>query len=276
MSRFCIGRFRFGAEIDMNTPREKYLGEIMKTILASALGLTIAFAASAQAAPMTIGGVDFDDSNGVVEAKLAAGGSIARGTVVGQDVDEVEGFDLGTNFELRNNGTGDDDVLSLLFANPIVNGAGSCIESADEDAGPASLADYAGCDLLIFEVFNQSDSPTTALTLASAQLEDQPSPPDSILGVLLAFIDDIDIDGDGDEDELTIWGFDLGLLGLAAGESATNPLFVGRDQGTPDIAAVVGMNFGQPTPEVPLPAAAWLFLAGVAGFGFAGKKRKAA
>ncbi len=250
------------------------MGENMKSILASALGLATAFAASAYAAPMTIGGVDFDDSNGVVEAKLAAGGSIARGTTVGQDVDEVEGFDLSSNFELRNNGTGDDDVLSLLFASPIVNGAGDCIESADEDTGPASLADYAGCDLLIFEVFNQSDSPTTALTLEGAQLEDQPSPPSSILGVLLAFIDDIDIDGDGDEDELTIWGFDLALLGLATGESASNPLFVGRDQGTPDIGAVIGMNFGD-TPEIPLPAAAWLFMAGVAGFGFAGKRKRA-
>jgi len=249
----------------------------MRKLVACLIGFAVGSAAGVHAAPMSIGGVNFDDENGVVEAKLAAGGSIARGTVVGQDVNEVEGFNLGTNFELRNTGTGDDDVLSLLFANPIVNGAGSCLESADEDLGPANAADYAGCDLLIFEVFNQSDSPTTALTLAAAQLEDQPSPPDSILGVLLAFIDDIDIDGDGDLDEMTIWGFDLGLLGLAVGDAATNPLFVGRDMGTPDIAAVVGLNFGTPAPEVPLPAATWLFLAGLSGLGFARRaKRKTA
>ena len=127
----------------------------MRKLVACLIGFAVGSAAGVHAAPMSIGGVNFDDENGVVEAKLAAGGSIARGTVVGQDVNEVEGFNLGTNFELRNNGTGDDDVLSLLFANPIVNGAGSCLESADEDLGPANAADYAGCDLLIFEVFNR-------------------------------------------------------------------------------------------------------------------------
>ncbi|MEO1136958.1 MAG: VPLPA-CTERM sorting domain-containing protein, partial [Pseudomonadota bacterium] len=239
---------------------------------ATLVGLGFALGATAHAAPMTLGGVDFDDSNGVQEATLAAGGSLS-GLTPGDPIDEVEGFDLNSNYELINNGTADDDVLSLLFASPIVNGAGSCIASADPDTGPANAADYAGCDLLIFEVFNQSDSPTTALSLAAAQLDPQPSPPDSVLGVLLAFIDDIDIDGDGRDEEVTIWGFDLALLGVLVGDAANNPLFVGRDQGTPDIAAVVGLNFGD-IPDVPLPAAAWLFLAGVAGFGFAGRKRR--
>jgi hypothetical protein len=237
------------------------------------------FAGSANAALQTIGGVQFDDANGVVEAKLAAGDPtpVVGRPNVGDDINEVEGFNLGTNYELRNNGTDPDDVLSLLFANPIVNGAGSCIASADDEAGPASAADYAGCDLLIFEVFDQSDSPTTSLTLAAAMLPDQPSPPMSILGVLLVFLDDaIDIDGDGDLDDLTIWGFDLSGLGLAIGAAANNPLFVGRDQGTPDIAAVIGLNFGQPTPEIPLPAALPLFFAGLAGLGFASRRRRAA
>ncbi|WP_425409427.1 VPLPA-CTERM sorting domain-containing protein [Hyphococcus sp.] len=249
----------------------------MKKLAISMLGLGFGLAASAHAAPMTIGGVNFDDSNGVQEAKLAAGGSPASGFSVGDDIDEVEGFDLDTSYQLRNNGTSDDDVLSLLFAESIVNGAGSCIASADEDTGPASAADYAGCDLLIFEALNQSDSPTTALTLMAAQLDPQPQPPDTILGVLL-FSGEFDVDGDGDigiNENVTIWGFDLALLGVLAGEAANNPLFVGRDQGTPDIAAVVGTNFGMtPTPEVPLPAAAWLFIAGLSGLGFAGRRKK--
>ncbi|NWG70929.1 MAG: hypothetical protein HXY23_04865 [Parvularculaceae bacterium] len=252
----------------------------MKFVLAAAAA-TVALAGIASAAPMTIGGVNFDSSNGVVEAKLAAGGSF-KGLTPGADVNGIEGFKIGQSgpnglneFELINNGTADDDVLSLLFANPIVNGAGSCVASPnDGENGPASAADYAGCDLIVFEVFNQSDSPTVALTLAAAMLPDQPSPPSSILGVLLSFLE-FDVDGDGDLDGLTIWGFDLTGLNIAVGAAATNPLFLGRDKGTPDIGAVVGLNFGAPPPVIPVPAALPLFLAGLAGMGFAARRKAA-
>ena len=63
-----------------------------------------------------------------------------------------------------------------------------------------------------------------------------------------------------------------GELGIALGALANNPLFLGRDVGTPDVAAVVGMNFG----VIPLPAAAPLFFAGLAGLGFAGRRKKKA
>lgn len=248
-----------------------------------ALAASAAFAAlyaTASAAPMTIGGVNFNSSNGVLEAKLAAGDHtpLPSRPSIGDDINGVEGFKVGTagldEYELRNNGTDDDDVLSLLFAAPIVNGAGSCVASPNNGAtGPANAAAYAGCDLLVFEVFNQSDSPTVALTLASAMLPDQPSPPSSIVGVLLSFLE-FDVDADGDLDGLTIWGFDLTGLGIAVGGAATNPLFLGRDQGTPDIGAVVGLNFGAPPPPaIPVPAALPLFLAGLAGFGFAARKK---
>jgi hypothetical protein len=245
------------------------------------LAATAAFLAlttAAAAAPMTIGGVNFNSDNGVTEAKLAAGDSspLPGRPNVGDDINGVEGFKIGTTFldpfQLRNNGTDDDDVLSLLFANPIVNGAGSCLASPNNGVnGPSSAANYAGCDLLVFEVFNQSDSPTVALTLTAAKADDQPDPPNSILGVLLSFLE-FDVDGDGDLDGLTIWGFDLSGLNVAVGAAATNPLFLGRDRGTPDIAAVVGLNFAPP-PQIPVPAAFPLFIAGLAGLGFASRKR---
>lgn len=250
----------------------------MKLVLAAAAA-TLALVGVASAAPMTIGGVNFDTANGVVEAKLAAGDStpLPGRPSVGSDINGVEGFKIGTTaldeFELRNNGTDDDDVLSLLFANPIINGAGSCVASPNGGVnGPANAAAYAGCDLLVFEVYNQSDSPTVALTLASAMLPNQPSPPNSILGVLLSFLQ-FDVDGDGDLDGLTIWGFDLTGLNIAVGAAATNPLFLGRDQGTPDIGAVVGLNFAPPV--IPVPAALPLFLAGLLGFGMAARKKTA-
>ncbi|MEQ1930727.1 MAG: hypothetical protein ABL957_09360 [Parvularculaceae bacterium] len=252
----------------------------MRLVLAASAAF-LALTAAASAAPLTIGGVNFNTSNGVVEAKYAAGDHtpLPGRPSIGDDINGVEGFKVGTGaldeFELRNNGTDDDDVLSLLFTSPVINGAGSCLASPnDAENGPANAAAYAGCDLLVFEVYNQSDSPTVALTLSHAMAEDQPAPPNSIIGVLLSFLE-FDVDGDGDLDGLSIWGFDLAGLNIAVGAAATNPLFLGRDQGTPDIGAVVGLNFAPPVPQIPLPAALPLFFAGLAGLGLASRKKTA-
>lgn len=234
--------------------------------LVSAAVASLAMVAVANAAPMTIGGVDFDSSNTPVDVKIAQGGHFvgppAGQRFVGDDVPEVEGFDLDTSWEIDSNGTSPDDVLSLLFASPLANGAGACTASADPQVGATSAASYAGCDLIVFEILNQPDQPTLSLTLGGV----------TIYGVLLADVE-IDTDGDGKADDpVAIWGYDLGELGVALDALASNPLFLGRDVGTPDIAAVVGMNFG----VIPLPAAAPLFFAGLAGLGFAGRRKKRA
>lgn len=233
----------------------------MKYLLSAAVAFA-AMGAAAHAAPMTIGGVNFDTDNAATEVKIAQGGHTvgppADHRVVGDSVPEVEGFDLDTSFEIDSNGTDPDDVLSLLFDQPLANGAGSCNASANPSAGAASPADYAGCDLLVFEILDQPDNPTLSLTLGGM----------TIMGVLLADVD-LDTDGDGkNDDPVAIWGFDLTGLGVAVGDPANNPIFLGRDVGTPDIAAVVGTN------AIPLPAAAPLFFAGIAGLSFAARRRR--
>ena len=86
-----------------------------------------------------------------------------------------------------------------------------------------------------------------------------------------------------DNQSVIVWGFDFSDLSFAVGQVISAPLYIqtARDDedtpvGSSDIAAIVGLNFEEPMPEIPLPAAAWLFLAGIAGFGFAGKKKKTA
>ena len=237
----------------------------MKYLVSAAIA-SLAMVAAAHAAPMTIGGVNFDSSNTPIDVKIAQGGHFvgppAGRRYVGDDVPEVEVFDLDTSFELDSNGTQPDDVLSLLFASPLANGGGACTASADPKVGATNPANYAGCDLLVFEILDQPDQPTLSLTLGGV----------TIYGVLLADVK-LDTDGDGHvDDPVAIWGYDLGELGIALDALANNPLFLGRDVGTPDVAAVVGMNFG----VIPLPAAAPLFFAGLAGLGFAGRRKKKA
>jgi hypothetical protein len=106
----------------------------------------------------------------------------------------------------------------------------------------------------VFEVLNQPDNPTVSLTLNGV----------TILGVLLSQ------QGTNDT-HIAIWGFDLAGLGVAIGAAANNPLFFGRETGTPDITAIVGLNTA---PPVPLPAAVWMFLVGLGGLGFAGRRAK--
>lgn len=223
----------------------------MKIVLATALALAAALA-PAHAALQTVGGVTFDDSNGATEVRIAQGGhSVGPPSgwrSVGDLVPEATGVDLTTSWEINSNGTAPDDILSFLFDSPIMNGAGNCV-----------AGDYSGCDVLIFERFNQADNPTLSLTLGGT----------TILGVLLGQQGTFG-------DHIAVWGYDLSGLGIAIGDLANNPLFVGRDVGTPDIAAMVGMYFEDPAPEIPVPAAAPLFFAGLAGLAFARRKRRKA
>lgn len=239
-----------------------------------------AMSAAAHAAPMTIGGVNFDTDNSATDVLWARGGVFAglpanlreacadptdSTSTVGPTgevcrADEAAGFNLANEVELTSSGTlANDDVLSVFFANPVVNFAGSCLASPDGGiAGPASAADYAGCDLIVFEVGDQADNPNLSLTLGGL----------TVFAVLLADIEFDRGDGGDTDDPVHIWGFDLTGLGVAIGGSASNPLFLGGDVGSPDIAAIIGINV------IPIPAAAPLFLAGIAGLGFAARRRR--
>ena len=252
----------------------------MKNLLLTALGLSFCFAASAQAAPMMVGGVDFDTDNAASTVLWAQGGVFSGldenrreacidvtdiSSTVGANgvncrADEVAGFTLGNgdaeSVELDDNDplTPDGpDVLAVHFDKVLANGD--------------------GYDLLIFESDNQADEPTLTILLNGLQL----------MGVSLG-------DFEFDDEDYHVWAFDFGdaPLELALGAALSAPIYVqtlrdgdgpdGRVIGSADIAAIVALNFidDTPPPEVPLPAAAWLFLAGVAGFGFAGKKKRSA
>ncbi len=243
----------------------------MKKLLISLLGLSLGFAASAHAAPMNIGGVDFDTDNAASTVLWAQGGVFAgldenrreacvdptdtTSTVGANGVEcralEAAGFNLDEDIELDENNTvtQDPDVLAAFF-----------------DQGP--LVNGDGIDLILFETLDQDDSPTITLILNGDQL----------FGTIL---DVIEVDGK----DYTVWGFDFSdlPLGLAMGATIGEPIYIQTqrdDENTPigssDIAAIVGVNFGEPMPEIPLPAAAWLFIAGLSGLGFAGRRKKKA
>ncbi len=245
----------------------------MKKLIATALGLSFCFAASAQAAPMTLGSVSFDTDNAATTVLWAQGGVFAglpanrreacidptdiTSTVGATGVEcralEAVGFDLDTAVELDKNNAvlQDPDVIAAFFEDGKV------------------LINGAGIDLIIFETFDQDDPPTVTLTLNGQQ----------IFGDVL---DIVEVDGK----EFTIWGFDFADLGIAMGAAISAPLYIQtfRDEedtpvGSADIAAIVGLNFQQdpgPMPEIPLPAAAWMFIAGMTGLGFAGRSKKKA
>lgn len=243
----------------------------MKKFLISALGLGFCLAANANAAEMTLGGLTFDTDNSASTVLWAQGGVFAgnldnrreacvdptnASSTVGATGEEcraleVVGFDLDTDVELDENNTvtQDPDVLSVFFDKDLINGD--------------------GFDIVVFETQDQDDPPAITMILNGTQL----------IGERIAVVD---VDGD----TFTMWGFDFAELpfDLAMGAIVSAPLYLQTardDENTPvgssDIAAIVGMNFNVPTPEVPLPAAAWLFIAGMSGLGFAGRaKRKAA
>lgn len=246
----------------------------MKKLLISALGLAFGFAASAHAAPMTVGGVDFDTDNAATTVLWAQGGVFSgldenrreacldptdTSSTVGANgvncrADEAAGFNLDEAIELDDNDplTPDGpDVLAVHFDEQLANGD--------------------GIDLLVFESDNQADEPTITIILNGMQL----------VGTSLG---DIEVDGE----LYHVWGFDFSdmPLELAMGAAIGEPIYVqtirdgddtdGRVLGSSDIAAVVGVNFFDtpPPPEIPLPAAAWLFIAGLTGLGFAGRRKK--
>lgn len=239
----------------------------MKRFISLTASIFLGTVAIAHAAPMTLGGVSFDTDNAATEVLWAQGGVFAgnpdnlreacvdptdRTSTVGPNgiecrAQEVVGFDLDTDVELDENNTvtQQPDVLSVFFDNPLANGAGD--------------------DLIVFETLNQNDSPALTLVLNGEQ----------IIGTNLAVVE---VDGK----DYTIWGFDFSDLpfNLAMGALVGEPIFLQTfrdDENTPigssDIAAIVGLNFGE-IPEIPLPAALPLFLAGLAGFGLVRRRNR--
>ncbi len=237
----------------------------MKALVISIVGVCFGLAASAHAAPMTVGGVSFDTDNAASTVLWAQGGVFAglpanrreacidptdpSSTVGATGVEcralEVVGFDLTESVELDENNTvtQDPDVIAAFF-----------------DEGP--LVNGPGVDMIIFETFDQDDSPGVTLILNGAEL----------LGTQLGVVE---VDGD----EYTVWGFDFSDLPLdiAMGAIISDPIYIQTqrdDENTPigssDIAAIIGVNF---TP-IPLPAAVWLFVAGISGLAFASRRRK--
>lgn len=153
----------------------------------------------------------------------------------------LAGYQLGTASAVEltrtNPGQVPQDILATFFTNPLINGAGN--------------------DLLIFETFNQSDSPAVRVTIGGADL----------LGVALSVVE---VNGR----RYTVWGYDFSLAGFVAGAIIGSPIFVttAANDGSADIAGIVGLNFG----VVPIPAALPLFFSGVAALGFMRRRKKVA
>lgn len=245
----------------------------MRKLLIPALALGCCFAANANAAEMTLGGITFDTDNAASTVLWAQGGVFAgnadnlreacvdptnaASTVGANGIEcralEVTGFDLDTDIELDKNNANlhDPDVIAVFFDRDLINGD--------------------GMDIFVFETQDQDDPPALTLILNGEQL----------IGTRIAVVE---VDGD----DFTMWGFDFSDMptSLAIGTVISAPLYIQTsrdDENTPvgssDIAAIIGLNFADdtpPPPEVPLPAAAWLFIAGISGLGFAGRRNKKA
>lgn len=245
----------------------------MRKLLLPVLALGCCFAANANATEMTLGGITFDTDNAASTVLWAQGGVFAgltqnrreacvdptnaASTVGANGVEcralEVTGFDLDDSVELDENNTvlQRPDVLAVFFDRDLINGD--------------------GIDLFVFETEDQDDPPALTLILNGEQL----------IGTRIAVVE---VDGD----DFTMWGFDFSDMptSLDIGTVISAPLYLQtwRDDddtpvGSSDIAAIIGLNFADdtpPPPEVPLPAAAWLFIAGISGLGFAGRRNKKA
>jgi len=240
----------------------------MKKLLISIFGLTAGLFASAQAAPftipVTIGPVTLSADGALTDA-IVRGTGAGPGVLgdlpgspyqVGDSVDDFLDFDFETEATIH-----DDDFIELFFANTLVNGA--------------------GFDFVVFEVFNQSDPAGLVLEFMGIDVND-------IIRIeatqIVAGADDptngryaFDVDGDGTIDNnegVFIYGFDLSDIGLAMGATLTQSIFLSAgDAGAADIAHVAGINF-QTVPDIPIPAAAPLFLAGLAALRFARRRKR--
>lgn len=239
------------------------------TVLAAAAAFLAGYAGSANAAPVTLTGVNpvtnapnsvsFDTNGTPTKVEWAQGGVFAGlpqnrraacdalgGGVRADGTLCVEaglaGYQLGTAAAVEltrtNPGQVPQDILASFFSQPLVNGAGN--------------------DLLIFETFNQSDSPAVRITIGGADL----------LGTALSIVE---VNGK----RYTVWGYDFSLLGFVAGALIGSPIFIttAANDGSADIAGIVGLNFGA---VVPVPAALPLFLSGLAAIGWARRRKKAA
>lgn len=248
--------------------------------LAAVTAVTIGIGFSADAAPLTLTGVipgtntpnsvSFDTNGAPTKVEWAQGGVFSGlpenrrapcdtlGSGVRADGTQcIEPLLAGYNLDPNTNGAIDvddvpvelslsnvaqepQDVLAAFFANPLINGS--------------------GIDLLIFESLNSSDSPALRITVGGVD----------ILGTALSVIE---ITEGNDDDTFTIWGFDFALLGLAPGAIVSNPIFITTSSvgdGSADIAGIVGLNV------VPVPAALPLFLSGIAGLGWAFRRKRVA
>lgn len=151
----------------------------------------------------------------------------------------IDNDDVVVELTLNNSGQVPQDIIAAFFANPLINGS--------------------GLDLLIIESLESSDSPALRISIGGIDL----------LGTALSIVE---ITEGNDTDTYTIWGFDFLALGFAPGAIISNPIFIttAANDGSADIAAIVGLNFS----VVPVPAALPLFLSGVAAFGVLRRRKK--
>ena len=245
----------------------------------AAASLSMAFAA-----PMMVGGVDFDTDNAASDVLWAQGGRFAgpddkRRSACDDPTDRTstvrttellnndagttcrafvaQGFNLDDAVELDDNNGNliGSDVLSAFFDKPLINGD--------------------GFDVIIFESLNQDDASAITLFLNGAQ----------IVGTVLGNVSD----GMGNMARAVAFDFSDAPLNVALGAAIGAPIYIqtlrldgnnnpdpnGEPEGSADIVAIVGLNFADPLTDVPLPAAAPIFLLGLAGLGWARKRRKA-
>jgi hypothetical protein len=232
------------------------MGEVMKKLVAAAAAF-VSLAGAALAAPVTVGGVSFDTSNAATTVLWAQGGvfsgltanrreacvdptnpaSTVGATGVKCRANEAAGFNLNEFVELdKNNGViNEEDVLAAFFAQPLVNGA--------------------GFDLVIYEAANQSDNPGVSIVLNGASIAG------TVLGTVVV---------NGKKFTISAFDFSNSPLNIALGATIGQPIYIRtlNQRGSSDIAALVGINFGTPTPEIPLPAALPLFFAGLAAVSY--------
>ncbi|MEL7486067.1 MAG: VPLPA-CTERM sorting domain-containing protein [Pseudomonadota bacterium] len=236
---------------------------LSKTSLLAAF-FSCALVTGAHAVPMTVGGVDFDTDNAASDVLWAQGGVFAgnpgnireacadptdRTSTLGPTGEicraaEVEGFNLDEFVELDENNTvtQDPDVIAVFFDEQLVNGD--------------------GFDLIIWESADQSDDPSVSVVLDGAE----------ITGTVIA-----NLEVDGKDFTVTAFDFSDSPLNFALGALIGEPIFIRtfNQVGSSDIAAVVGINFDVPVDEIPLPAALPLFLAGIGGLAFGGRRKRA-